>query len=340
MEKGSISIHFVHAALSAVQARGLDNHALLLEAGIAPSLLQSTQARVTATHYGRLWLAVARLLDDEFFGQDAHGMKVGSFAMLCRTLIHCKTLKSAVVRMQQFFNLVLDDYHCAVICEDTLTRIEIQERRSDLIIPPRPFGHETLMIMQHGIACWLVGRRIPVLKAGFAYPKPSQSAEYRVMYSSQLGFDEPVSSLTFNSDYLDLPIIQSEKTLKKFLQGAPANFVVKYKNNQSISAQIRKKLRATARDEWDHFDQFALHMNMTRSTLRRRLSDEGLSFQSIKDQLRRDIAIDYLSHSSMSVMEISSELGFAEPSAFHRAFKKWTGASPGQYRERLHEIQS
>ena len=160
------------------------------------------------------------------------------------------------------------------------------------------------------------------------------------MYSQQLSFDESVTALTFDSDYLDLPIIQSDKTLKKFLHAAPANFVVKYKNNQSISAQIRKKLRATGHSDWEHFDQLAVHLNMTQSTLRRRLSDEGQSFQSIKDQLRRDIAIDYLSHSTTSVMEIATILGFAEPSAFHRAFKKWTGAAPGQYRERLHQIQT
>jgi AraC-like DNA-binding protein len=66
--------------------------------------------------------------------------------------------------------------------------------------------------------------------------------------------------------------------------------------------------------------------------LRRRLDEEGQSFQSIKDQLRRDLAINYLKHSSKSVTEIAIDLGFAEQSAFHRAFKKWTGMRPGEYR--------
>ncbi len=71
-------------------------------------------------------------------------------------------------------------------------------------------------------------------------------------------------------------------------------------------------------------------MNMTPATMRRRLHEEGASYQSIKDQLRRDLAISYLSHSSRSVMDIALELGFSERSAFHRAFRKWTGASPGR----------
>jgi AraC-like DNA-binding protein len=74
---------------------------------------------------------------------------------------------------------------------------------------------------------------------------------------------------------------------------------------------------------------------MAAATVRRRLQEEGESYQSIKDQLRRDLAISYLSDSGRSVVDIALELGFAEPSAFHRAFKKWTGASPGEFRRTL-----
>ena len=87
--------------------------------------------------------------------------------------------------------------------------------------------------------------------------------------------------------------------------------------------------------ELPEFETLAGEMNMTAATLRRRLHDEGTSYQSIKDQLRRDLAISYLSHSARSAMDIGLELGFSERSAFHRAFKKWTGASPGEFRRRL-----
>ena len=63
--------------------------------------------------------------------------------------------------------------------------------------------------------------------------------------------------------------------------------------------------------------------------------DEGQSYQLIKDDLRRDLAISQLSHSDKSVLDIALDLGFAEASAFHRAFKKWTGARPGEYRRAL-----
>lgn len=331
MEKNSISIHFVQSALSSVKARGYDITDILLASDIDPALLESPQSRVTAANFSALWLAVARCLDDEFFGQDDHRMKVGSFAMLCRTLIHYKTLKGALVCMMRFFNLLLDNYHCSLKNDGQYSRIVIEEQRLDQT--SRIFGHETLLIMQHGIACWLVGRRIPILIAGFAYPEPSYSAEYHLMYSSELHFNQAFTSLTFDARYLDLPLIQNERTVHAFIRAAPANIVLKYKNNSSFSATIRKTLRTIPSNHWPDFDTFAANLNMTRSTLRRRLEEEGQPFRAIKDQLRRDFAIEALSNSTKSVMEIAIALGFAEPSAFHRAFKKWTNTTPGEYRQ-------
>ncbi|MBK4739287.1 AraC family transcriptional regulator [Noviherbaspirillum pedocola] len=333
MEKGNISIYFVHSALEPIIERGLNAEALLRRAGISSALLQSPQSRVTAQNFSTLWLGVARELDDELFAQDSRRMKVGSFAMLCQLLIHCDTLNTALLRMARFFNLILDDFYCNLETDAQHAFLTIREQPGPRA--PRVFGYETLLMMQHGLACWLVGRRIPVLASAFAYPEPSRSAEYHLMYSAELRFNEEATSLMFDKSYLDLPVIQNERTVKDFIRQAPSNIVMKYKNAMGLSAQIRRRLRTAARTEWPEFDDFAQSLNMTPSTLRRRLEDEGQSFREIKDQLRRDIAIDYLCHTGRSIADIATELGFAETSAFHRAFKKWTGSRPGEYRQRM-----
>ncbi|RJG03387.1 AraC family transcriptional regulator [Noviherbaspirillum sedimenti] len=332
-EKGSISIFFVRSALAPVIEQGFDADELLRNAGISPSLLQTPQARVTPQNFSALWLAVAHTLNDELFAQDSRRMKVGSFAMLCQALVHSSTLKSALHRMTRIFNLILDDFHCSVETGAQHASLNITHtpgRRTSPVL-----GCETLLMMQHGLACWLIGRRIPILAAGFCYPEPEHSAEYARMYSHQLRFDQPMTSLTFDASYLDLPVVQNQKTVVDFVRQAPANIIVKYKNSAGLAAQIRRRLRAAARTEWPDFEEFAALLNMTPSTLRRRLQEEGQSFQGIKDQLRRDMAIDYLCHTANSVTDIACELGFSEASAFHRAFKKWTGANPGEYRERM-----
>lgn len=315
-------------------ARGIDIEPLLRETGISAAVLQAPQGRVTAQNFSALWLAVARVLDDELFGQDSRRMKVGSFAMLSHILVSCDTLSAALSRMTKFFNLILDDFHCAIETEGRHALLTIRETPG--AAAPRVFGYETLLMLQHGLACWLIGRRIPLLAAAFAYPEPSRSAEYAFMYCEQLSFNESRTAIRFDRSYLALPVIQNERTAKEFVRNAPANIVLKYKNTNSLTAQIRRRLRAAGSDEWPEFEFIAKTLNMAPSTLRRRLEDEGQSFQAIKDQLRRDMAIDYLCHTTKSVAEIAVELGFAEASAFHRAFKKWAGASPGEYRLLAH----
>lgn len=330
MEKDSISNYFVCSALAPIVGRGMNVQALLRDAGIPLSVLEIEEGRVHAQNFAALWLGVARQLDDELFGQDSQRMKVGSFAFLCQTMVHCKTLNAALLRMQRFFNLILDDFHCSLEVKGENACMSISERPCDA--SPRVFGHETLLIMQHGLACWLTGRRIPLVTAEFAYREPVYSEEYRVMYSENLRFDAPRTMLVFNKSFLELAVIQSERHARDFIRGAPANIVLKYKNTTGLAARIRRHLRAAARSRWLDFESLSALLQMSPSTLRRRLEEEGQSFQVIKDDLRRDMALNSLCHTDKSMTEISVELGFAEVSAFHRAFRKWTGQKPGDYR--------
>lgn len=332
-EPGTISICFVEAALESVRARHLDVDELLISVGLSPSLLQVPQARVSAKHFGELWRLIALTLDDEFFGQDSRRMKSGSFAMQCYALLGCKTLRQALERSLRFYALILDDISGTLADDGKIARIVLTERVQGT--KHRIFAHELLLTLLHGVACWLVGRRIPILRADFCYPEPARSAEYRVMYSNQLQFGQPNTAISFEASYLDLPVVQDERTVKEFLRSAPENFLVKYKNGKSLTARIRRRLRQLLPDELPECEIIAEELHMTPATLRRRLSEEGESYQSIKDHLRRDLAIDYLSHSERSVLDIALELGFAERSAFHRAFRKWTGASPGEFRRSL-----
>ena len=332
-EPGTIAICFVASALQSVRGRDLNADELLANVGLSSSLLQVPQARVSAKHYGALWRAIASALDDEFFGQDSRRMKVGSFAMLCHSILSCKTLGSALDRSLRFYALILDDISGSAERDTKEARIVLHEHAAGE--SPRIFAHELLLMLLYGVSCWLVGRRIPILRTEFSYAEPSHSAEYRLMYSADLRFNRPNTLLAFEASYLDLPVVQNERSAKEFLRTAPESILLKYKNGSGLTARVRRRLRQFLPGTVPDFEQLAQEMNMTAATMRRRLHEEGESYQSIKDQLRRDLAISYLSHSSRSVMDIAVELGFSERSAFHRAFRKWTGASPGEFRRTL-----
>ena len=331
-EPGTVAICFVAAALQSVRARELDPDGLLARVGLSPGLLQAPQARVSVNHYGQLWRLGAVTLDDEFFGQDSRRMKAGSFAMLVHSVVGCRNLGQALDRSLRFYGLILDDISGSLERNGGEAAIVLRQRAG---LAARVFGHEVLLMLLHGVACWLVGRRIPVLRAQFGYPEPDHSAEYRLMYSTDLAFGKACTSIVFDAQHLQLPIVQNDKTVKEFLRTAPENILVKYKNGGSLSARIRRRLRQQLPGDVPDFEKLAGELSMTTATIRRRLHEEGVSYQSIKDQLRRDLAIGYLSHTDRSVMDIALELGFSERSAFHRAFRKWTGAAPGEFRRGL-----
>ena len=329
-EPGTIAICFVAAALQSVRARALNADEFLADVGLSPSLLDVPQARVSAKHYGALWRTIALALDDEFFGQDSRRMKAGSFAMICHSVLSCKTLGQALDRSLRFYALILDDISGTLLRDAKEARIVLHERVAGA--SQRVFAHELLLMLLYGVSCWLVGRRIPILRTEFCYAEPAHSAEYRLMYCAELSFNRPKTVIAFDASYLDLPVVQNERSIKEFLRTAPESILLKYKNGSSLAARVRRRLRQFLPGEVPDFERLAGELNMTPATMRRRLHEEGESYQSIKDQLRRDLAISYLSHSSRSVMDIALELGFSERSAFHRAFRKWTGASPGEFR--------
>lgn len=332
IEKHTVSVHFVKAAVA--HLAGTARERALAAAGIAPQLLESPQARVPANAYSALWLAVARELDDEFFGLDRRAMKVGSFALLCQAVQPCADLERALKRMLRGFALFLDDIRGELQLEDGQAVVRVSNRIVDA--DDRRFADETLLILVHGLLCWLGGRRIPLTQVAFAHSRPVYAQEYRLMYCDEVRFDAPQTSLSFDGRLLSAPVLQNAASLQQFLRTAPQSVFLKYRNEDRWTAQIRRRLRGSLGDidSWPGFEALAAELGTTATTLRRRLEVEGTSYQAIKDQLRNDVAIDYLCNSGLSVDEIGARLGFQDASAFHRAFKRWNGLQPGEYRRR------
>ena len=337
MEKDTVRMHFVGAAITAVH--GDARARALRAAGISPELLGSPSARVPASAFSALWLAVARELDDEFFGLDRRRMKVGSFAFLCQAALHGGDLRGATRRLLRGFALILDDVRGELEVEGPEAVIRVTNR----IVDPdaRRFADETFLILVHGTLCWLVGRRIPLGLAELAHPRPPHAKEYGVMFSQHLRFDAERTAVRFDARLLDSPVVQDAAALRRFLRDAPQSVFLKYKNEHGWAARLRRRLRGSIeRGEWPRLQTVARELHVAPTTLRRRLVAEGASYQGIKDELRRDAAIHHLCASRLSVAEIASRLGFQETSAFHRAFKRWSGVQPGEYRRRAHAAQA
>lgn len=335
-EKDTICVSFVEEALRMAVLRGHDAAALLAEAGLPNGLLQAPRARVSADQYARLWHVLAATLDDEFFGMDAHPMRYGSFALMCHAVLDCSNLGHALERMTRFMGMVLDEHRAQFVLPttgQTTARLEMLPSPASASPPRRAFADGTYFVICHGLACWLTGRRLPLRAVHFEQPSPDNAAEYWLILGKQVLFGQGRSAIEWDAAALELPIVRNAASAKVFLRQAPANFLVRYRNQDGCTPRIRKLLSSRRYDEWPTFEALAPLLHLTPTTLRRRLEAEGLNYQQLKDDLRKDMAITLLGGTELPVEAIAERVGFSENSSFYRAFRKWTGLNPGAYRK-------
>ncbi|MCW2271519.1 HTH-type transcriptional regulator VirS [compost metagenome] len=334
--KGTTSISLVREALFGAAQRGLCTALPLQQARIDPQLLLSPNARVSAAAFSRLWVALSDMLDDEFFAIDSHPLRRGSFRLMCHATIGCESLEQALRRILAFLRMGLDDLYGELKVEGDSAHIIIHDHG----IERRLFSYGTWLILVHGLLCWLGNRRIPLQALSFRTPRPNDDSDYRMRFCEHIEFGAPVTLVRFDASFLKLKVAQSHESLATFLRESPASLLVKYRNDASLSAQVRQRLRNHRPEDWPALDEIANQLSMSSSTLQRRLQAEGVSYQGLKDSLRRDMAINFLGQSDLTVCEVAAQAGFQETSAFHRAFKKWTGVSPGAYRRSSTQEQS
>ncbi len=315
---------FVEDALDSLRLKGIDPAPVLRKVGIDPESF----GPVSNEQYGALWLAIAALSGDEFFGLAAHPMRPGAFRLLCYTVIHAGTLERALKRALTFLNIVLDDPNGELRQEGGLAEIVLTDQSG----PRSAFTYRTYWLILLGIACWLIGRRIPLNRVDFSCTEPVNRQEYHQFFGAPVHFGQKQSRMAFRADYLKLPIIRDEKALKGFLRAAPANILLRYRHDQGFTAGVRHRLRAVSPDNWPDFEAVAADMKLSPATLRRRLKSEGQSFAAIRDDIRLSEAQRLLRQTSESIAQIATTLGYTEPSAFHRAFHKWTGMTPLAFR--------
>lgn len=327
--KDTISIRMVEEALQAFAQRGEPLEALLREVGLEPAVLADPAARVEVGVYSRLWLRLARRFDDEFFAMDPRRMRSGSFAFLCRTCRSQATLEEALHTALDFFALTFENFRATLSRSQTLAEVVLHERADE---PVRPFTYFTFWLLLHGLACWLVGRRFPLLAAELRCAAPEYTDDYRVMFSENLRFGRPSTRFIFAAEVLDLPVRRSEAELQAFLAKAPSNILVKYRDTGSLAHRIKVHLRSLPAEQWPTSEELAQALCMSPSTLRRRLAEVGQSYQAIKDAVRQEMATAWLADAEVTFGEIAERLGFADVSAFYKAFRKWTGTNPGHYR--------
>lgn len=328
-EKDTIAMPLVREALLQSCPAEEASSALLQRVGIDAQQLHCVEARVPASAYAQLWRLLALRNNDEFFCMDPRGLRSGSLAFLCQSSMLQPTVGAALDSALSFLSLMLEHLQPVLVRQQSLAEIVIGEPQDT---PRRAFTYFTFWMIVHGVACWLAGRRIPILAIELRCAEPGFCDDYRVMFSQNLQFNRPRTRMIFASDCLDLPVRRSVEELQRFLAQAPANILVKYRDPASLARRIKDDLRQLPAACWPETEALAQGLCISASTLRRRLADEGQTYQGLKDSVRKELAIAWLADAQVSFAQIAERLGFADTSSFYKAFRKWAGCNPGHYR--------
>jgi len=331
-DSDTVAVYFLNAMLHALRGQPEARDAHLRAVGIDPALLGQAQARVPAKAFAQLWLTLIHVLDDEFFRLDSHGMPLGSFALICRGLIQEPNLEKALRQCMGNFALFLRDLGGSLTVRAGRAVISVRSQIADP--STRVYAEETYLVLVIGLLCWLAGRRIAIHRTELAVARPGQDDDL-LLWGPDLRMGSGSTEVEFDSACLRLPVVQDLSSLKTFLRSAPQGLVIRFRNQNGLVAEVYRHLRARHYGQWPTLEALARQQGISASTFRRQLEREGRSYQQIKDEVRRATAFERLREGVMSVAEIAEQAGFQEPSAFHRAFKKWTGQSPGSYRARL-----
>ena len=198
----------------------------------------------------------------------------------------------------------------------------------------RVFAYEWLLRLLHGVASWFVGRGLALDAVSFPYAQPAHAADYALVYTEHSSFDAPRLVARLQANLLELPLRRDEAALAGFLDGAPGRISMLYRRDRATVTRVRDLIRHALPASLSQ-DDVAAQLHMSPRTLHRRLDEEGSSFRTIKEALRRDLALSRLTKTGHSIARVAADLGYADTSAFYRAFTGWTGMSPERYRRQL-----
>jgi AraC-like DNA-binding protein len=336
-----VPLAFARALLVQAQAYGRDVSALLAAAEFPFDPLQppSDPCFVSMEQYSRLCVELFRELADESGGVlSGSPTPFGTTRLLLYSVIHCHSLRAVLERGMEFNAACRErsgeirDNRLQVDAVDKLASLHYYSV-ADSDNPPAQDGALCGMSMWLRLCGWLIGQHIDVVSAQCAGAAPENLDALRHFFHCPVAFGAAGNSLTFSARHLDAPVIRSEAELERFLPVAPYHVVIQpVASHVSIRTRIGNLLGDDFREEMPSFEELTGMLNMSPRTLRRRLEKEGTSYQRIKDNARRDVAISLLTRDRMTVSDVAEQVGFSDPSAFHRSFKKWTGLSPGEYR--------
>lgn len=248
-------------------------------------------------------------------------------------LLHaCDTLGEALVRLQRYGKLIINDMDHIRLAQVN-TNMEIQW-------PDIAAGEQ--LIMEFGMAVMrqfslqLAGRPLQLNYVHLMHELVGEAAPYESFFGCEVFFNQPLNLMSFPATNLDIPIEKPDKALLGILQQQAEEALKNLPSVDVFLQQAQRQLMDLCQQGEPSLMQLADRLHLSQRTLQRRLAQYDLSFQQLLDDVRQQLCRQYLQQ-QVSLSDIAQLIGYSDQSAFTRAYKRWTGTTPLQQR-RAHDL--
>ena len=328
---GSVSVVGAWKVLESAERAGADRARLMSRVGLDPDRLRDPEAHIPLATHHELWeLAVEEASERALPLLVAEACEPATFNVLGYACMTAATAREALDRLTRFLSLFLQG--------ETLTL----ERGDDVRLvlhqtAPKRLGRElsaesTLAKIVLTIRTLLGDATWSPSEVTFAHPAPSDTSHHARLFRCPVRFGAPRTELAIQNALLDRPLAKSDPGLSSFFERHAETILERMGARADATAKVRRAVSEAVHGGEVSETTVAKRLGWSERTLRRRLGEEGTSFRQVLDDVRRELAQGWLVQSEMAIGEVAFLLGFSESSNFHRAFKRWTGQTPDEFR--------
>ena len=322
---------WVGTVLAAAERQGVARGALLAQAGIAPEEL--TAERWPIDHITRLWRAAVHCTQDAGFGLKAGaGVGPASFNVVSYLLQSAPTLRAALALVQKYQRLISDGGRFQTITGPEACWVVYHPRQGALAFSPHQI--ESVLAAVVVFARWVTGSALRPQRVQLSQAHIGPLAGYREVFQCPVDFEQAFSGVLLANAQLDAPLPQANAQLAQAHQQQAAARLAALSRQDGLEQTLRMWIASQLQGQAPARAQAARALGLSERTLARRMRAEGLSYSALLDGVRRDAALQAVAQTTRALSDIALALGYAEPSVFTRAFRRWTGATPGQWRGR------
>lgn len=330
MDPLGFAVSMVYPLRKAIVGKGLDFEHLCRMADFNIDLLSDVEARISEAELERLNLAAAKYVEDENFGlHQGQLTDLADLGILGYVMMHSERILDALLAYQRYHVILCSGYN-----------LEWEELGNDLILricrphslPISRYCLDDMVSSVYHLLLRMSQQPIPLRELQLTYPAPEDLRAYCAIFGIEPKFGGEEAYFRMDREVLQYPMLYSNPRLRQSFETIAEEIKNKLVHGKQWSDQLRGWIMSCLPRYFPSLQQSAEAFAMSPRTLQLKLSEEGTTYQQLSANLRMEMAKAYLKQRKYSSSDIAYLLHYSEPSAFHNAFKKWTGFTPGQYR--------